>query len=329
MRGVALAQAFRELNTQPVFVCSDLPGEAAVLVRAQGFEVELIPPGNEAAATVSAADMRGAREIVVDLGHADTLANSSGFVEYLSQLRHANLACSVIEGLDAECLSMQQAVPAAAIVVPYLGGETRRYVTEPKTRVYAGARYFPFRAEFAEAFETRASSERTVRRILVSFGGGNVARYNDMLCHALMLMRRSDLEVRITGAVSVPAQKNIEVRVLGTVQNMAEQIRWADLAVIGSGLTRYETALLGTPALAFALQPSHVWLVEEFARTGAIVDGGLINAATPETIAMLLENLMQDDAGRERMAMQGQRIVDGHGGARLAAEILQITSSEH
>ena len=39
----------------------------------------------------------------------------------------------------------------------------------------------------------------------------------------------------------------------------------SDIAILGSGLIRYEAALLGTPSLVFSRNKNHARLVQEFA----------------------------------------------------------------
>lgn len=317
MRCIALAQALRARRTGVTFVMRELPGEASSMVVGHGFEVVFVDGDSEWAIAVAAA--RGARAIVLDLAHVDTLADHVNFVNYARELSKAGLAVIVIEGMDSECISLREPVPARAVVVPYFAAETRRYIMLPGVSLYAGAQYFPFRPEFAQPARKAEEVLPAARRILVSLGGGDVKASNDKVAAALSLLRCGDIEVQFTGQAS-------RASTMGIVGDMAARIRWCDLAIIGSGLTRYETALLGTPALTYALQPTHAPMVEEFATTGAIVYGGVIAEIPPEAIAAQLFRLMADRAARLRMAQRGPAITDGRGAERIADLVLQKVS---
>ena len=59
----------------------------------------------------------------------------------------------------------------------------------------------------------------------------------------------------------------------------------SDIAILGSGLIRYEAALLGTPSLVFSRNKNHARLVQEFADSELCVHGGIINDLPESKIA--------------------------------------------
>lgn len=322
MRCIAIAQALQAGGAEVTFIARELPGRAAVAIESFGFRVIALPENmdvaRDAAATIDAARSCAALLVVVDLNHADTLADEDSFVAFLEALRSAGLALTVIDGGGAECISLRRPLPASAIAVPYLNAEKLDYQTLPGTAVLAGPQYFPLRQEFRSKGSKAIAPE--ARRILVSLGGGDVARDQSRIVDALDAVQH-DLSVRVTGGLEANPADSQNVEVLGRVANMAKLIGWADLAILGSGLTRYEAAALGTPSLSFSLREEHAPLLDESAAAGITEHGGLFVQKTRGQIAEAIERLIIDAKLREFMSRQGQRLIDGQGASRLAAGI--------
>jgi len=327
MRCIALAQALKADGVDVTFIARELPGRAATIIHDFGFRVislsgDLDGP-DDAAATIEAVRSCATLLVIVDLNHIDTLADEDGFVAFLEALRNAGLVLAVIDGLDAECISMRRPLPVRAIAVPYLNAEQRDYKTAEGAIVFAGSQYFPLRSDFCGA--TPKVIAPIAHRILVSLGGGDVARYQSCIVVALTALGH-DLSVRVTGQLAAESTDSKGIEVLGRAANMAALIAWADLAIIGSGLTRYETAALGTPSLCFSLRREHVPLVDESAAAGFTEHGGLIDQRSTSQIADAVDRLIVDAELRARMSRQGQRLIDGHGASRLAAGIRALAA---
>ena len=327
MRCVAIAQALKASGTDVTFVTKKLPGDAAAIVRAFGFEVSALPGDldwrHDAAATIEAVRSCSAHLMVIDLNHAGTLADERGFVEFLVALRKAGLILTVMEGLDAECISMRRPLPAAAIVVPYLNADKREYDILPGSVVFAGTQYVPLRSNFNGA--TLKAIAPVARRILVSLGGGDVAQYQSRVVDALAALDH-DLDLRVTGQLDIEPAGRGKVEILGRTANMAALIDWADLAIIGSGLTRYETAALGTPSLSFSLRAEHAPILEESAAEGFTEHGGVLKQKTQVQIADAAHRLIVDAELRARMSRRGLCVVDGQGASRLATGIRALAT---
>jgi spore coat polysaccharide biosynthesis predicted glycosyltransferase SpsG len=96
---------------------------------------------------------------------------------------------------------------------------------------------------------------------------------------------------------------------------------WCDLAIAASGLTKYEFAATGTPALVFSIDAIQEASNQSFAATGSVVDLGL--HPTPDSIAGQTLRLLGDHPLRKTMAAAGRTLVDGAGTQRLIAELVK------
>ena len=102
---------------------------------------------------------------------------------------------------------------------------------------------------------------------------------------------------------------------------MADLMLWADIAITGDGLTKYETAVTGTPSIMLSTAGSAKALNLEFERartTQHLGDGGVVSV---ETIAEATRQLMSDVARRRKMSENGRAMVDGAGIERIFARL--------
>ena len=94
---------------------------------------------------------------------------------------------------------------------------------------------------------------------------------------------------------------------------------WCDLAISNSGLTKYELAATGTPALLVSIDEFHDGVNRAFSAKGSVWDLGV--DVTPQRIHDAACDLLNDCSRREKMACSGRNIVDGLGSRRILTEI--------
>lgn len=160
----------------------------------------------------------------------------------------------------------------------------------------------------------------TAGKVVVTVGG------SDPLQQTARVLRLLDevavpLEVRVLrGAVSSiaePAGSRHRVTHLHDVQNMAEQMEWADVAISGAGQTLFELAACGCPALGLQVADNQRFTRRLFSerRTALFVDA---RTAADAEIVSAMKALIFDRALRSEMSRKGQAAVDGGGAARVA-----------
>src|SRR3546814_17556569 len=101
---------------------------------------------------------------------------------------------------------------------------------------------------------------------------------------------------------------------------------WCDLAISATGLTKYELAATGTPAILLSHDRAHAENNLAFAELGAAVDLGEIALLSDITIAETVRALLQDAARRARMSSCGRRAAEGRGGFRSRQSVVVGTS---
>jgi spore coat polysaccharide biosynthesis protein SpsF len=94
-----------------------------------------------------------------------------------------------------------------------------------------------------------------------------------------------------------------------------------DLAIVAFGVTAYECAHVGTPALYLGLTPDHAMSAQGFEDAGFGINLGVAATLNDRKIVEALQTLSADPEKRRAMAAAGRLGIDGLGAERLAAEI--------
>ena len=95
----------------------------------------------------------------------------------------------------------------------------------------------------------------------------------------------------------------------------------ADVAVCAFGVTAYELAACGIPAVYLGLTPDHVLSASAFADAGMGLNLGLADKVSDADIVRFLQWLLNKPAARRDMRKQGMALLDGQGASRIAADL--------
>jgi RimJ/RimL family protein N-acetyltransferase len=98
-------------------------------------------------------------------------------------------------------------------------------------------------------------------------------------------------------------------------------MRWADIAISGSGTTTYELACMGVPMLLMVLAENQRDVALQWESTGTAINLGWHTDITPGKIREAVQVLDQDAEKRSLMSKQGQSHVDGYGALRVCREL--------
>lgn len=299
--------------------------QAQARVKAAGHSCCLRPISEveEAAATAFAGS---ADAVVIDLVHTAFFARVQAPLKLLKQLRSLGRVAVAIDALGDQSLMTQ--VPKLDIdlmVIPYAALETDK--GGGPWRLLSGTQYALLAPDYADL------PPRTVRlhadRVLVSCGGSDPKGYTvvvlqglEQICEKLQARvvlgplfnagLRAEIESRA-------AHSKHEITLVSAPESLLGEMLWCDVAIAASGLTKYELAASGTPALLFSIDDLHNEINQPFAMIGSTVDLGV--NITPELVFKQTRKLLDDVDHRKAMSVIGKKTVDGLGAERLIAEI--------
>jgi spore coat polysaccharide biosynthesis protein SpsF len=122
-----------------------------------------------------------------------------------------------------------------------------------------------------------------------------------------------------TAAAIVKLAPNFET--LEGAQDLATEFAACDAALASFGVTAYELAAFGVPALYLCLTEDHALSASAFEQAGMGISLGLAARAEDSDIARAVWALLSDTARRREMRASGLMTIDGLGAARIAADL--------
>jgi spore coat polysaccharide biosynthesis predicted glycosyltransferase SpsG len=129
-----------------------------------------------------------------------------------------------------------------------------------------------------------------------------------------------------TAAAIVALKSNYET--IEGADDLATEYASADLALCAFGVTAYELAAFGVPAIYLGLGEDHVRSASAFADAGMGISLGVADAVRDEDILRTVRGLMGDSGRRREMRSIGLATIDGSGAARIAADLSAALKEE-
>ena len=201
-------------------------------------------------------------------------------------------------------------------------------------QLYVGWEWVVLRREFAQR-PPRVPHERPV--VLVTMGGSDPAGLTLKIVEALDLLDE-DFETVVVlgpgfcfhealGDLLAKTRRHFDVR--QNVTDMRSLMAQADLAVASFGVTAYELAAMGVPAIYLCLTPDHAESASIFDSIGAAVSAGIHSTISAEFLALLVAELIRDPARRGNMSREARTAVDGLGTRRVCARIVSTWTEKN
>lgn len=193
-------------------------------------------------------------------------------------------------------------------------------------RLLLGPRYALLRREFRQ-WQTEVKFRKNVRKILLTFGGGN-DNGATIFCLESMNFIDPSIELVILTSSTNPSlaeirnwgkrNNKVKVKILVDTQEIAKQMADADLAVTGGGTTTFETAAMGLPSLIVQIADNQRPNAEAWEQSGAAVDLGRFEDLSPAVLQAQVTELIKDRGLRKSMSDAGKIMVDCLGAQRVA-----------
>lgn len=333
MRCLTLARALRERGHACLFISREHPGNLLKLISEDGFAVHALPAGSELDSELAHARWLGASQaedaltckVLLASWCPDWLVVDHYALDHLWEVSVRPAGCRV---LVIDDLADRQH-SCDVLLDQNLGRSDRDYqdLLPLGCAVLTGPHYALLRPEFAELRHDSMIRRRNSRleNILISLGGVDQSNHTGLLLEAL---KNLELPVRtrftvVLGRTSPNLQAVLEtingspwpVEVLCGVDNMAQRMTDADLAIGAAGGSSWERCCLGLPTLLVILAPNQK-------------DGGL--ALAERGAALLIDTsvslrrqlqaalvMMNEPQVLQQFSMAASHIADGLGCARV------------
>jgi len=330
MRCLALAERLAAQGAQVHFVCKGFPGNLAGHVAARGLSMSLLTT----AADVPYAEWQNSESLLdadetiaacANLGPFDWLVVDcySLAAPWEARMRRIASRIMVIDDLanrrhDSDLLLDQNLQRGSA-------DRYDRLVPTDCQRLL-GPRYALLRPEFGVERTGLRQRDGNVRRVLLFFSGTDPGNETLKALTAIRELGRGDIAVDVVVGSAYGHLASLQealaalpqAKLHRQVDNMAELMARADLALGAAGAASWERCCLGLPAIIVSLAQNQEPGAEALAATNCAVYLGRSDAVTAQSILTAMRALLADPARVKAMARAAAERVDGRGAERVA-----------
>ena len=330
MRGIAFGEKFKRMGVFVTFVSRNLDTSISDLIKAKGFNLVEITPADsfidDLEITCSIAKDISARIIVTDICHKETQLTPKGLENYHSGL--SDYFTIVMAGDKVSNL------PCDLLVNPYVGreNELKPYKSRLSKKDLFGPSFFIFREQFVKAAKVIRTIKPSGQRVLVTMGGGDDMHFSIKVLGALMLLCHQTLKIKVAVGQAFSAKLRneltrllsrsiIEHKIIYDSTELAKEMLWADLAITSDGLTKYETAVTGTPSIVFTRPENDRMLGDAFANFRTCIQLSKVMDLNVVDLSQKIQQVLVDETGRRSMSINGKGLVDGQGLDRIISNV--------
>jgi UDP-2,4-diacetamido-2,4,6-trideoxy-beta-L-altropyranose hydrolase len=308
--------------------------EAMDVVLAEGFICILKSPATLSQQILEVCDLVESDDVVIlDFVHSLTLSQCVDIPELLKEWRNNAKAIALLDGVNRQGLAtICDKLDIDLLLVPYAGSEGNSAGCVEHT--CAGAKF----AILPPIYQNQKNRQCRLQadRVMVTCGGSDAKGVTGKILKALDLVE-SNLEIQIiVGPMFHPAQiENLEmlkqeshhkVTLIFSPPSLVSYMIWCDIAVATNGLTKYELAATGTPAVLLSIDDAHEEANLGFSKQKTTLCLGIVYNVTREKISKSVNDLLLDYPQRKVMAINGQKLIDGKGVSRVVENIMSLKS---
>lgn len=292
-------------------------------------------------AALDAVRASGVRVVTIDEGSDRRLASDLAFYPPVPQVKEMDwtgFAGRRFAGWDWVLLGREFAAPpfadAGARAFP---ASARPRNTRASTRLaeapQARRRQASDRGP-AENLALQAVGEPHAIDVLVTMGGSDPAGMTEFALDALSLLP-TPLAVQVVvgpafsrapALTAIVARSKHAVRVSQGPDAMAPLMRASRVAVASFGVSAYELAACGVPAVHLCLTGDHARSSSAFQHARIAQSLGVFADIRPQRVADAVGGLLGDTSWRTEMAARARTLVDGRGATRVAALVVDKLS---
>jgi len=257
MRCLEFANHISEKNVNSVFLTNS--SSALERIRNKGFECVQISENNNNALNQIKMHISNysAKIILFDINYHSTVEQKQKYFYILQKLKKLNLFLITFEDFNNNIF------PSDIVIIPYVGAESlitkREIQINVRSQFLLGPKFFPVRKEFQ--ILTKRQTNKIVETILVTMGGSDPEGITLKVVNTLSRLKHNVELIVVLGNLSTIKEKEVCIglenyagnyEVIRDSNNIANLMNKSQLAITNSGLTKYEMAFMGLPAIVIS-----------------------------------------------------------------------------
>ncbi|MEC1734957.1 UDP-2,4-diacetamido-2,4,6-trideoxy-beta-L-altropyranose hydrolase [Bacillus mojavensis] len=330
MRCLTLAHALRKKGANMIFICRDLQGHLAEVIREKQFDLIMLPEPKknvfipkttphsdwlgvpwyvDAAETISAMkDMNKDISLLIIDHYAIDINWEMNVKKHVKKMM-------VIDDLadrlhDCDILLDQNL---------YHHYKDRYVKLVPEScKQYLGPEYVLLRDEFYSFLPHHINRDGSVKKILVFFGGSDPTNETKKVIKAFQQLSPHDIELDIVIGNTNTHKNEIEsicnihdyCNFHCQVNHIAELMYNADLAIGAGGTTTWERCYLGLPAIVITVAENQESIAQTLDQLGAIKYLGPKESVKESDIVLAIQDMMNNPLSLQQMSRKARLLLE-------------------
>jgi spore coat polysaccharide biosynthesis predicted glycosyltransferase SpsG len=284
------------------------------LLSEKGWEIIGIPSNitmiEDAYITAKYVNKFKARALITDLVHHENIAKPDNLVNYHRELKR--LCVPFIMSIE-DCRMTGYSSHVAIVPIPCKNVKLELKKLDD-CHIMTGYNNFIFNPKFFPI--QKRLIRKKANRVLVCIGGTDPKGTTMKVVESLDRLKKNKIIAKIIlGSGSKNAQylklskicnANPNIELLGFSDSIKELFQWADIAIVGEGLIKYEAALTGTPSLLITQIDHESDPVQGFIEIGCSKYIGKGNEIKVNEFSKEISSLLNDYNMRTKFSKAGQ-----------------------
>jgi spore coat polysaccharide biosynthesis predicted glycosyltransferase SpsG len=191
-------------------------------------------------------------------------------------------------------------------------------------KLLVGSNYFPFNSNFKKNKYSQKKLNKKVDNILIFLGGGDYSPAYIKIAHAIKKFRFKKITFILAKSNYKTLKiiiKKIDKRIIlknGT-NNAANEFYMNDVAIVGGGYTKFESAIMMTPCITISTQWHQLELAENFKKDSASDHLGHFSRISIKKISSALTKIIKMNT-RIKILKNYKRIINLNGLKKILNE---------
>jgi len=163
--------------------------------------------------------------------------------------------------------------------------------------------------------------------IVLSMGGGDPYGVTQPIANALGAAGYPHVKIIVGPAAAMPDIRNGKPHIIRAPDSLLTYLDGASLFIGALGMTSFEAAAAGVPALLVSWTGDHEQVVQLFDESGAAINCGLavnLNSAGVTELIGNIATLLAYEQVWSRMSAAARRLCDGQGAGRVADKLIEM-----
>lgn len=325
-RCIALAEALQEQGCNSIFFGNYTKAATELLSKA-GFafkDIQLKTGGKIDSSVI----LKHIRE-----HNVDGIIVDSYFIKnsYLDRFKQQGIPVILID--DFKKL---QSYHYSAIINFTVNANNMQYPCKTHTCML-GPEYFLARRGLRSLRTQMKSSDTQSKNILVAMGGMDPENLSEKVVNSLLdIVPHVNVKVVVGNGYK---EKVMLSRLVEDFQNessvvdqqpdLTKLFSWCDVCICAGGLTKYEAAYLGIPALVMSENEEQAEETVYFAKLGLVYDLGLAKNSDKSTRTADISRILHDRERRNKLSQAGLSIFPVDPTNHVAEKLIQVLEMEH